>query len=906
MSIFDLINEKTKIRGRFILGAIVFAIIVLIGIAFDFAVQMLEFNEIGAQYSSLYLTDFKVKYITMAVAFVFIYIMIWLTNIIIKRNLKKFFIEEKIEPKKLPNNSIAFLIALVTSFFVKDFLAENILLYLNSTSFEIADPIFYKDIGYYIFQRPFLINFFDFIKGSIIAIIAYSIAYYVLAFGVYFNGINIKSLRTNGVVAHNVINVILFLIVIAISYQIDAESILFSNFRGYIGAGFTEVNIQLWMYKLSPWLVILTTILAVFFLGRGKWKKAVSSVLVVPALWVIVFIAMWATQTFYVLPNEFNKESQYIKNNIDYTRQAYNLVGTEESAYPVSTVVDASFVTNNKPAIDNIKITDYESTLKVLNQTQAIRGYYEFNDSDIATYNINGVDTAVLVSPREIKTEDMNYINRKFQYTHGFGAVLNPVNKVTKEGEPEFILKDIKNDLSYGNLKIAEPRIYYGELTDDYVFVNANGINEIDYPIGDEAVETRYMGDGGIPMTLGNRILMAMKNLDVQMLVSGYINNETRLLPNRNIIDRVEKVAPFLKFDKDAYMVLDNNGTQYWVVDGYTVSPYYPYAQYFEMEGKLKGTTEKYNYIRNSVKAIVNAYTGEVKLYIIDRGDPIVMAYRNIYPEIFADLDTDEISDDIWSHIRYPEFLFNIQAQKLEKYHVTDVSAFYKGEDTWAIATHQTGEGEERLEPDYNIITLPGKYKPELTLTIPYTPSQRQLLTSWLAVSSNRSEYGKLRIYKFPKESNVLGTIQLDNKIDQDAQISQDLNLWNGKGSKVVRQISVVPIGNTLMYVEPIYLEAVNENAIPQLKKIVVAFNDNLAIGDTLEDAINQLISQTGTIKIEQSDVNSLKNLVEQTLATYNNVKTTSQTGSWEQFGKEMDNLGVLLEQLNARKEEIQ
>lgn len=901
MKIFEWFDrgDKNKIRKMFIIGAIAFLAIVILGTIFQINIDLLEIKEIGSQYTSIYWTNLIVKYATMLVAFVVIFIVTFITNNVISKNLLKFFKEENVEPIKLPNKSVSFFIALVTSFFVKDFLSENLLVYLNSASFEFNDPIFFKDIGYYMFQRPFLIDVCNFVKGLILAVIVYTLGYYVLVFGACFNGILLESLKKNNVVKHNLINVAIFFLVCSLTYSFTMEESLFGSFSsGLIGAGYTDFNIMMWAYKVATWLGVAVVIVAYVFLERNKIKKAVITMLIFPAFWAVVYIGVWGTQLFFVTPNEYSTESQFIGYNLKYTRNAYNL-NAEEKKFPANVELTEANITNNTDTVENVRISDDYATLKALNQSQTTRGYYVFNDIDTAQYTINGKPTTMYVAAREINTDEMNYINKTFQYTHGMGVVMSPVNEVDKDGEPVFILNELKPDQSYGDLKIAEPRIYFGEKTDNDVIVNGVGIDEIDYPEGDKSIEFRYTGTAGVKMNFWNRLLMSIKNADIQMLVSGYINSESKLLTNRNVVERAEKVAPFVRFDEDAYIVVNDEGRLFWIVDGYTLSTQYPYAEYFEIDGKIPGTREKYNYIRNSVKAVVDAYNGEVKLYITDKYDPVIMAYNNAYPELFVDLST-EMPQDIKSHLRYPTLLFKIQANMLERYHVSDVNTFYKGEDTWSIATHNTGTVVADIEPYYAYVKLPETNSNELVLMIPYTPQNRNNLTSWLAVRSN----GEMVIYSFPKEASVLGTVQLDNKIDQDTQTAKDLSL--GSGTRVRREVNVIPIDNTLVYVESIYIEAVNEDAVPQVSKVAVAYKNSLAIADTFDQALKQLLNkETGTIFIEVDDETTLIDAIDNAILTYQRMKEASQKSEWQEFGKELDKLEEVMTILNEKKSEI-
>lgn len=901
MKILDWFNksDKNKIRKLFIAGAIAFLIVAVLVTVFQINIELLEIKEIGSQYTSIYWTNLIVEYITMAVAFVIIFIVTFITNNAISKNLSKFFKEENVEPIKLPNKSVSFFIALVTSFFVKDFLCENLLVYLNSARFEFNDPIFYKDIGYYMFSRPFLMDVCTFIKGLILAVIVYTLGYYVLVFGACFNGILLESLKKNNVVKHNLINVAVFFLVCALTCSFTMEQSLFGNFsNGLVGAGFTDFNIMLWAYRVATWLGVAIVIVAYIYLERNRIKKAIITMAIFPAFWAIVYIAVWGTQIFYVTPNEYSTESQFIGYNLDYTRRAYNLKA-EENSFPANVELTEANINNNVNTIDNIKIANDNATLKALNQSQTTRGYYVFNDVDTAQYNINGKPTTVYVAAREVNSEDMNYINKTFQYTHGMGVVMSPVNTVDSDGEPVFILNELKPEQSYGDLNITEPRIYFGETTNDDVVVNGIDIDEIDYPEGDKSIEYRYTGTAGIKMNFWNRLLMSIKNADIQMLFSGYINSDSKLLTNRNVVERVEKIAPFIRFDEDAYIVVNNEGKLYWVVDGYTLSTYYPYAEYFEIDGKIEGTREKYNYIRNSVKAIVDAYNGDVKLYITDKYDPIVMAYNNSYPELFEDLSVG-IPADIESHLRYPELLFNIQTKMLEKYHVSDVNTFYKGEDTWSIATHNTGDIVADIEPYYAYVKLPQSDINELVLMLPYTPQNRNNLTAWVAVRSN----GEMLIYSFPKDANVLGTVQLDNKIDQDTETAKDLNL--GAGTRVFREVNVIPVDTALVYVESIYIEAVNEDAVPQVSKVAVAYKNSLAIADNFRQALKQVLNkETGTITIEVDDEITLIDTIDNAILTYRKIKEASQNGNWQEFGKEMESLEEIMTILNEKKDEI-
>lgn len=908
MKILDILDkfDKMKTRTFFIVAAVTFLVAIAIGVTFNFNIELLEISEIGEQYTSIFWTNFFIEYTTMLLTFFIIFLALYLTNGIIIKNLKKFFKDENKEPVRLPNKSIAFFIALVAAFFLKEFASQNILLYLNSTFFAAEEHVFGKDIGYYIFQRPFLIDMCNFGKGLILSVIVYTIGYYVVAFGTCFNGIELKHLKKNGVVNHNVANAAIFLIIMVLSYTFTMEDALFGQFAdGFVGAGFADVNIKLVAYKIAQWLIAIVGIIAYIFIERNKYKKALITIAVIPAYWILTYILIVLTQVVYVSPNEFLKESEFIKYNMKNTKQAYGINYIEEKDYNVIPNLTINDVKNSK-TIDNIQIVSEDATLKALNQSQTSKDFYKFNDADITNYTINGIPTLSYVSAREIDiTEKLNYTQQMFTYTHGFGVVMNSINSVNKDGEVEFVLNEVKPEVSVGDLKITEPRVYFGEEYNRPVIVNADGIDEFDYFEGNDTITTRYNGTAGINMNFWNRLLMSIKNIDARLLVSDYINSESKILVNTNIINRAQKIAPFFKYDEDAYLVANNEGKLFWVINAYTVSSYYPYSEYFEI-ANTDGTITKYNYIRNSVKVLVDAYNGDVTFYMTDKSDPIVMAYAKAYPELFA---KEEMPEDIKSHVTYPKALFEIQAKMLEKYHVNDVSTLYKSENVWDIATHQTGEKVEDIEPYYIYTQILGRNDEELVLVVPYTSAGRNNLTSMFLVTMD----GDKVIYKFSNETPVLGTIQLDNKIDQDSDIARDIIMWEGTGIKISRDVKVIPIKNSLLYVEPIYIEAINEDAIPQLKKVIVAYNNSVATSTNLESALTTVINnESGTIKIEINEEGidepqdlTIKELIEDIATTYEEVKQASKDGNWEQFGIKMKELEDKINELEIKKNEM-
>ena len=905
-----LFKKHIKLRTLLMIAFAIFIVIFAISSGIGLRTEYMQYKEIGENFVNVFWTDLITKLIVMAVSFVFIFFAIYLTNIFIRKGLKKICDKEHVMFVKTPNKSLAVVVAAFGSYAFANSITSTLLSFINAAWFNVADPIFGKNISYFIFQRPLLMMLVESLSSLLILIIIYTLAYYIIAISVLaIRGISKETFLESSFISHNFVNVILFLIVTAVGFYLNVEGLVFSTFldrtvdgttTALVGAGFIEANISRYVYMALPYITIACSIVAAIFLRRGKFKKTLITLAIIPAVLVVHAAIVFVTDTFIVSPNELEMEKEYIGYNMEYTKQAYNL-DVDEKSYDVSTDFTLNDIKENSQLVDNARILDYNATLKVLNQYQTIKGYYKFNDVDIAVYDIDGKPTAVFISARELnekQLKDKSYALKRFQYTHGYGVVVTSVNSIDDQGYPDYIIKDITEDLSNKGLNILEPRIYYGELINEPVIVNANNIKEFDYPAGEtEVKEYEYAGDAGIKMTLGNRILMAFKYADPKLVYSQYIDDESSLLINRNITERAQKVAPFLQYDNDPYLVITDEGRLVWVLDAYTTTSNYPYSQVTKVTKKYaNGTTGKYefNYIRNSVKVLVDAYDGTTKFYVVDRNDPIVMSYYKMYPGLFEDLEAG-IPEQIWDHIRYPEYLYQIQVDQLLSYHVKNVEIFYRNEDVWETATHNNGTKEEVMKPYYGLTVLDGNL--EFALMQQFTPNNRSNLIAWAAMKSSKDEYGKMELYKFNTDTNILGTIQFDNQIDQNAEISKDLSLWSSGGSSIIRSMTIVPIENSLLYIEPIYLAAMNESQIPAIKKIIVSNGKDLAMADTFKEALEKLLSEE-SIEITVENTDTIEDIVEAIIQTNANLKQSAQNANWEMYGIYMQKMDDLIEQL--------
>ena len=898
--------KKPKHFKTIIIGLVVFLALITLGLSsYSYVMEYWQIKEIGENFVQVFWKNITCQLATQGVGFVIFFAVIFINLIVLKKCAPLKRVDFPILSKNWPYVVVSLFLAYYLSGAISSDLYKSVLLALNGGEFGSVDPLFGQDVGYYIFLRPFLVGIAGSFKAIfLVSAIISAIIYYVLLIKDTDRTLKDMLYEEKGATAHVAINLLLYFLLVILSYKLTAEGLLFSSFGNdsLAGAGFAEAKIWMIYYKIAPFALILAVILSVLFLTKKNYKLLVLSVLLLPVIYIVTSAVSIGVEEVVVKPDERNMQSEYILNNMEATKAAFDINDVSETEYSVATNLTYSDIEEGQDAIENIRITDFRATLTAYNQLQFLRKYYSFNDVDIVPYDIEGKLTAVSLAAREMNKDNIDeaaksYANKTFRYTHGFGAVVSPINKVTAEGQPEFMVKDIppKTD---GNIpEITQPRIYYGELTNDYVIVGPKSY-ELDYSEGLENFENKYDGEGGDNLSFGKRLLYAAYFKDFKMLVSGNINSESKILLNRNIMKRVKMAAPFLAFDDDPYLIIDDSGKLIWALDAYTVSENYPYSE------RYNGI----NYIRNSVKATVDAYSGEVKLYLTDKDDPIINAYAKIYPDAF---EKGEIPKEIASHIRVPEFMFKAQAEMYQKYHVETAEQFYDKDDVWQIANEKYQNNEIPVEAYFTMANFDGK--DELVLVQPYVLSGRHNMVGLLMMRTDKNHYGELVLYRMPKSRTIYGPMQIENKIDNDPDISREMTLWNSGGSTVIRgNLIVVPFKNSLIYVEPVYITSQNNASLPELKRVVVAYNNEVAMEPTIEGAMAKLFERHSAPSGEEieeippqimpEDVQSATDAVENAIDAYESFKTASKSNDWTQMGKYLDELDKSMEELKKQR----
>ncbi len=609
-------------------------------------------------------------------------------------------------------------------------------------------------------------------------------------------------------------------------------------------------------------------------------------------------------QQFIVEPNELSKETPYIINNITATLQAYGLDKVEERTFELRPELSYAQLQEEKAVIDNIRLWDYRPLLSTYGQLQEMRLYYDFLGVDIDRYQIDGRMRQVAIAVREmnnanLSTQAQTWVNQHLKYTHGYGVLVSPVNEVSEEGLPNFWVKNIPPESLVPELTIQQPAIYYGETTDEYVVVNTL-TGEFDYPLGDQNAYTNYQGVGGVQ--LSNPVIkaaFAFRFNTLKFLLSQDISSESRILFYRNIQERVHRIAPFLKYDRDPYIVI-SEGRLFWIQDAYVTSSFYPYSQPFSEWG---------NYARNSVKVIIDAYNGTVDFYISDPNEPLTKVYSKVFPTLFKSID--QMPDGIKAHLRYPQDFFELQSRVLSQYHMTDPTVFYNKEDLWSIPTEIYGDKEVVMEPYYLVTGLEDERDEDFILILPFTPARKNNMIAWLAAKSDFNEdYGKLILYKFPKQALTFGPMQVEARIDQDSEISRQLTLWNQRGSSVIRgNLIVIPIKGTLLYIEPLYLRS-EQSELPELKRVIVAYGNRIVMDTTLDEALRLVTGAQEDVPLPpaaeaEKPVPELllpadwQSRVEDVVHLFNQAQDYLAQGDWEAYGQTMSRLQQVINELD-------
>lgn len=765
--------------------------------------------------------------------------------------------------------------------------------YFNQVPFNIADPIFNRDIAFFVFD----LRLYEFVYGLIMPILIFTVI------GVGFLYLMMSAFKLTDVdwkefswpKAHIIMLLGLIFAAKAWGYRLASYEIVYSSNSVVYGAGYTDVHARLIGFKI---LIIITLVVAALLLANIFLRK-LNWVVVSLGLWavaVLVFSGVYpaAVQKLSVVPNEFNREKPYIQNNIKYTREAYGLDKVENQPYDIAYDLTWNDIEANRATIQNIRLWDWQPLKKTYQAIQEIRPYYQFNDIDIDRYMINGEYRQVMLAPRELSQESVpqTWVNQKLKYTHGYGVSMSPVNEVGQEGLPVMFIKDIPPRSSV-DLQITRPEIYFGEEVGKYVIVNSN-TKEFDYPMGTTNAESVYKSDSGIKMgSIVRRLLLALELKDYKLLLSSDVDAGSQVLMYRNIVERVDKIAPFLDYDGDPYIVIDN-GKIFWIIDAYTSSDSYPCSEPFDGHK---------NYIRNSVKIVIDAYSGDTAFYMADPNDPIVQSLAATFPGLFIAMD--KMPEGLKAHIRYPEELFRIQATMYSLYHMTDPLVFYNKEDKWNIPQEIVGDKTVDVDPYYMIMQLPGEAKPEYILMLPFTPNTKQNMIGWLCARSDVENYGKLKVYDFPKQELIYGPMQIESRIDQNSEVSQQMTLWNQKGSRVYRgNLLVIPVKNSMMYVEPVYLQA-EQSQIPELRRIIVVYGDTVVMEPTLEESLLRIFAPGG-IKTEPGEIEpqpgtvdkSLVGMVGQAKEYFDKAQDALKSGDWTNYGKYIDEVGKALESL--------
>ncbi|MFA6451110.1 MAG: UPF0182 family protein [bacterium] len=716
---------------------------------------------------------------------------------------------------------------------------DMLLQFQNPTSFGRTDPVFGRDISYFVFQLPFINYMYQWLTVALFFGIVLSVAVYAYKRGLIITNRGVHFKPT--LYSHLSILIALFFIIKAFGYRLYALNMLVSS-RGFVaGAGYTDLHLRMpLMNVLMAAALVGAAIMIANVFVRG-WKLPLAA-----AALLILFSAGGAAypeivQKLRVNPNEISMEKPFIKRQIDYTREAYDINRISIKPHEARLDLNADQIRSNSLTIENIRLWDSRPLLQTYRQLQEIRTYYGFNSVDVDRYPVEGKLRQVMLSARELSYDKLparTWINERLSFTHGYGLCMSPVNRFTPEGLPEFFIKDIPP--AHGkDFDIRRPQIYYGEMMNDYVFVNTRA-EEFDYPLGEENRMSRYDAQGGIPLdSFIKKAAFAIRFSSLAAILNTDITRDSRVMIYRNILGgpqqsgRASKIFPLIQYDSDPYIVIDN-GRLKWVLDGYTTSNNYPYS------AKLSQGAAGFNYIRNSVKTVIDAYDGKVTFYLFDEKDPIISAYNKIFPGLFT--PKEEMPESLRAHIRYPVDMFKVQAKVLMAYHMTDPNVFYNKEDLWETGREVFYQNEQEVEPYYTIMKLPDGDKEEYVLMLPFTPSKRANMAAWMCARNDGDKYGQLLVYTFPKKKLIFGPMQIEARIDQDSEISKQFTLWSQGGSQIIRgNTLVIPVEESFLYVEPVYLKA-EKGDIPELKRVIASIGNRVAMGESIESALEQLV----------------------------------------------------------------
>jgi uncharacterized membrane protein (UPF0182 family) len=833
-----------------IAGVVILAGLIMLGLASGFLVDWAWFASLG--YLDVFWTIVLARALVFAVAFVGTAGFVWLNGAVAVRGARLAAADRfqrqilgaqplLLDPLRRRRlwRLLVMPVAMILGLLVALGEAGNwdlLLRFIRQVPYGANDPVFGRDIGFYLFSLPAYVALKNWL------LITLFLGFLVAGVLYWMHGdIEIDPQRraiSTAAIVHGSALLGGYLAIKAWSYFLDRYLLLYGDNGVVVGASYADLHVELPVLWLMIALAALGALIALANLRVRSLRLPIAAVaLVFGGSLLLAAVLPGLVQRFYVKPNELELEKPYIENNIALTRQAYNLHRIDVKPFPVEQSLTFEKLQANRETIDNIRLWDWQPLMDTYAQLQEIRTYYKFHDVDIDRYRLGDSDQQVMLSARELKpdllpTNAQTWVNRHLLFTHGNGVVMSPVTRKTNEGLPVFYLQDIP-PVAAGGPAVREPRLYFGEETDTYIVVKG-GVEEFDYPKGKDNIYRSYDGKDGVALgSYTMRTLFAWYFGDINLLLSRYITADSRLILRRAIQERIGQIAPFLRLDRDPYVVV-SDGRLFWIQDAYTTSRYFPYA------APLPGIG--LNYIRNAVKVVVDAYNGTVDFYVADPADPIAATWGHIFPTLFKPFDA--MPRDLQAHVRYPEDLFLMQAQVYRTYHMDSPEVFYNREDLWQFPRHPEGGQSVRMEPYYINMRLPGEPRAEFFLMLPMVPSQRENMIAWLAARCDPPDYGKVIVYEFPKDRLVYGPFQIEARINQNTEISQQLSLWNQMGSRVIRgNLLVIPIENSVLYVSPLYLRA-ETGQLPELKRVIAAYGDKVVMEETLAGALAALFSE--------------------------------------------------------------
>ena len=800
---------------------------------------------------------------------------------------------------------------------------ELFLKFTNRMDTGMVEPILNRDTGFYLFSYPFLDALY--VNLLILALISLGAAILNYRYTLIRNSEQGVASSPEHLPATIYLSLGAFLMVLGFGRYVARYGMLFSDYGFVSGAGWTDVHVRLPMLMVTALFTFLTGIGLLFSAikpgvkklwrasSRGSETRYLYTVTgLVAVIWVIL---LWAVPVLFqwlkVEPNEITLERPYLEHNIKFTRAGFDLEKTEKNEFQASGQLDQQTLDAYPQLLSNIRLWDYRALDAVFKQFQEIRLYYEFHDVDIDRYTLRNQYRQVMVSAREMQPENLplnsqTFVNQHFKYTHGYGAVLNLVNEFTEDGLPNLLIKDIPPVSDIPSLKITRPEVYYGEITNHYVVANSSE-KEFDYPSGEDNIYAHYEGSGGVEISnLWRKFLFGYNYGGTRFLLSSYSTGQSRIMFHRNITDRVRTLAPFLQYDHDPYIVI-SGGRMYWIIDAYTTSRFFPYSEPFSTfenatgaEKVTGGWLHERNYIRNAVKVVIDAYNGATDFYIFDQDDPLAQVYDRIFPGLFK--SEDQMPESLRKHVRYPVDMLLLQGLVYAKYHMTDPTVFYNQEDLWVRATEKYYGSVQPVEPYYIMWQPPGSDEMEFVLMLPFTPKDKQVMIGWIAGMCDQQNYGRLLAYQFPKEKRILGTQQVETKIDQDSYLSGQLTLWDQRGSNVIRgNVLAIPVGKTILYVEPIYLQS-ETSAYPELRLVAVMHDDHLSYAETFDEALRKLVSGTGSeAMIEETSeagMGDMGSQINRAKEAFDRYLESMQQKNFGEAGRSLEELENALEQL--------